>query len=226
MRDVWLGRLIAAPRDMDAMEALVRAQRFLGANNPRALRRQAEDYVRAAAGRTTHEEHFTPQALRLLALADLLAATQIEGEGAARSEPAGAPRRPSPRVPKARVILAVRRPPTAVAVNPVTLHSLPSRTSLMAAPASTLTGLLREGRRLYAAGWYGPALARFREATRRAPQFSLAYLWWGRAAYRASRFQEARRALIRASDLAGDTEPGRQARALLRTLSAAELPEE
>jgi tetratricopeptide (TPR) repeat protein len=238
MRDESLGRLIAAPRDMEAMEAIVRIQRFLGANNPRALRHQAKAYVRAAAGGAEHEEHFTPQALRLLALADLLAATQIEGARmAARSEPTGPGRspllsagllvrqssKPLPSRPggsTARVTPSVRRRRTATAAEGTTRHSLPARTSLVAAPVPSLVGLVKEGRRLYSAGWYGPALARFREATRRAPDSSLAYLWWGRAAYKVSRFQEARQALVRASNLAGDTETGRQARALLRTLSS------
>lgn len=235
MRDESLGRLIAAPRDMEAMEAIVRIQRFLGANDPRALRHQAEAYVRAAAGRAEHEEHFTPQALRLLALANLLAATQIEGDRmAARSEPTGPGSSPllsgelsvrqsskplpsGPRGSTARVTPSVRRRRTA---ERTTRQSLPARTSLVTAPAPTLVDLVKEGRRLYSAGWYGPALARFREAARRAPDSSLAYLWWGRAAYKVSRFPEARQALVRASDLAGDTEAGRQARALLRTMSA------
>lgn len=71
---------------------------------------------------------------------------------------------------------------------------------------------------LYRAGWYGPALARFRQAAAVMPDSPYAHLWWGRAAVQAQRADEARGALERAIALAPGTEVARQAQALLQQL--------
>ncbi|MDR7419880.1 MAG: tetratricopeptide repeat protein [Armatimonadota bacterium] len=83
-----------------------------------------------------------------------------------------------------------------------------------------LTRLLNEGSRLYQAGWYGPATARFKEAARVSPESAAIHLWYGRAAYRAGRAGEARRALERVIVLAPGSEAAREARTLLDRLTA------
>jgi Flp pilus assembly protein TadD len=83
-----------------------------------------------------------------------------------------------------------------------------------------LTRLLKEGSRLYQAGWYGPATARFKEAARVSPGSAAVHLWYGRAAYRAGRTGEARRALERVMALAPGSEAAREARTLLDRLAA------
>jgi tetratricopeptide (TPR) repeat protein len=83
MRDEVLGRVIAAPDDVEAIDALVRIQRILAADNPEALRSKAIEYARAAAAGLQTEEHYTVQAMRLLVLVNLLAATQAETDGLA-----------------------------------------------------------------------------------------------------------------------------------------------
>lgn len=90
-----------------------------------------------------------------------------------------------------------------------------------AAPASSSpTGrfdqLMRQGLSLYQAGWYGPALARFRQATQVQPHSPRAWLWLGRAAFRAGRPAEARRALERVLSLAPGSVYAREAEGVLR----------
>lgn len=90
-----------------------------------------------------------------------------------------------------------------------------------AAPASSSpTGrfdqLMRQGLSLYRAGWYGPALARFRQATQVQPHSPRAWLWLGRAAFRAGRPAEARQALERVLSLAPGSVYAREAEGVLR----------
>jgi hypothetical protein len=90
-----------------------------------------------------------------------------------------------------------------------------------AAPASSSpTGrfdqLMRQGLSLYQAGWYGPALARFRQATQVQPRSPRAWLWLGRAAFRAGRPAEARQALERVLSLAPGSAYAREAEGVLR----------
>jgi hypothetical protein len=76
----YLRVLIAAPGDADAMRWVVEIRRQLMGGDPAALRRQAALYQQAAAlGRQT-PEHYDNQSMRILALADLQAAAEIEAE--------------------------------------------------------------------------------------------------------------------------------------------------
>ncbi len=76
-------------------------------------------------------------------------------------------------------------------------------------------GLMRQGVELYQGGWYGPAMARFRRATAVMPGSSSAHLWLGRAAIKAGRYAEARRALQQVIALAPGSPAAREAQALL-----------
>ncbi len=80
-------------------------------------------------------------------------------------------------------------------------------------------GLMDTGIALYNDGWYGPALARFRQAAAVMPGSPYAHLWWGRAAVAAGRPDEAREPLERAIALAPGTEVARKALLLLQHLN-------
>jgi len=311
LRDEALGRVISVPADGEAMDFLVRVQRLLAADNPEALRTKAKLYARASAGGLQAEEHLTAQAMRLLVLANLLAATQAEANSPAPPlpqaavlakapvlAPAGAqtarfPARVQRLVPAAPAVAApaatrdyflVISPPLPVdraqhevgvlsiaGFSPLlrrtgdglvqvqvgafarqaNAEALAARVrergllvSVVSGPASTaferarplpspaaasppaghpqtFGTLMERGGRLYRAGWYGPALASFRQAARTRPDSARAHLWWGRAAFKVSRFSESREALRRTLDLSGETEIGRQARLLLQVMPAA-----
>lgn len=75
-----------------------------------------------------------------------------------------------------------------------------------------------DGRVLFRAGWFGPAVGRFRQATRLMPSNPEAWLWLGRAAFMAERHDEAREALRRAAALAPGTSLARDAATLLARL--------
>jgi len=78
--------------------------------------------------------------------------------------------------------------------------------------------LLLQGVELYRSGWYGPAAARFRQATTVLPADPRAYLWLARASYRAGRYAEARRALEKVIAMAPGSESAREAQKLLNLL--------
>jgi tetratricopeptide (TPR) repeat protein len=77
---------------------------------------------------------------------------------------------------------------------------------------------LNDGIRLYQSGWYGPALARFRQAARAAAASPRAHLWVGRAALKLGRDAEAREAFERTIALAPDSAAAAAARILLQQL--------
>jgi len=77
-----------------------------------------------------------------------------------------------------------------------------------------------QGIALYRSGWYGPALARFRQAAALRPTSPYAHLWVGRAAVAAQRYDEAREALERVVALAPGTPQAKEAEALLEELSS------
>lgn len=83
-------------------------------------------------------------------------------------------------------------------------------------------GLMDKGIALYNDGWYGPAVARFRQAASVLPNSPYAHLWWGRAALAAGRPEEARLPLERAIALAPGTEVARKAFLLLQQLNGNE----
>lgn len=87
-------------------------------------------------------------------------------------------------------------------------------------PQKYFERVMRDGHELYQAGWYGPAMARFKEAARANPASASAHLWWGRAAIKIGRPAEARAALERAIVLAPDSAAAREARTLLAMLAA------
>lgn len=113
--------------------------------------------------------------------------------------------------PKSRGESAARRtggaPPAAAATPPAAVARI-----------QHFYNLMDNGIALYRAGWYGPALARFRQAAAAMPDSPYAHLWRGRAAVQAQRADEAREALERAIALAPGTEVARQAQALLLQL--------
>jgi Flp pilus assembly protein TadD len=78
---------------------------------------------------------------------------------------------------------------------------------------------MKDGYQLYQTGWYGPAMARFKEAARVSPGSATVHLWYGRAAYRAGRAGEARAALERAIALSPASDAARDARALLERMT-------
>jgi Flp pilus assembly protein TadD len=85
-------------------------------------------------------------------------------------------------------------------------------------PQRHFDGLMRQGQELYQRGWYGPAMARFRQATLVFPKSANAHLWLARAAIRAGNTAEARTALERVIVLAPETAAAREARELLEGL--------
>lgn len=84
-------------------------------------------------------------------------------------------------------------------------------------PRPAFAVLMQEGYELYRAGWYGPAMGRFKAASMIMPGSVTAFLWTGRAGLKAGRTAEARRALERVMVLAPGSEAAREAKALLGT---------
>lgn len=125
---------------------------------------------------------------------------------------APAPREPAPGAATTpRRLVKPRRNPAPVPA-PVVAAPTPQ-----ANPKMYYETLMRQGLELYHAGWYGPAMARFRQASSVMPSIT-AQLWIGRAAIKAARHAEARVALERVIALAPNSEMAREARALLDTL--------
>ncbi|MBI3997700.1 MAG: tetratricopeptide repeat protein, partial [Armatimonadetes bacterium] len=71
------------------------------------------------------------------------------------------------------------------------------------------------GVRLHEAGWFGPAVGRFRQAIAIDPASARAHLWLGRALYRAGRHAEAVQALEKVIELSQTGPHAEEARALL-----------
>lgn len=94
--------------------------------------------------------------------------------------------------------------------------SRPTAAPASSSPTGRFDQLMRQGLSLYQAGWYGPALARFRQATQVQPHSPRAWLWLGRAAFRAGRPAEARQALERVLSLAPGSVYAREAEGVLR----------
>jgi tetratricopeptide (TPR) repeat protein len=149
---------------------------------------------------------------------------------AADQAPVGAPEPPAPRPspeaaprrPEARDTVAARPAsparPQAWRPSPVRKPAVapsPRPTPVPLSPQRYLRRLMREGYELYQNGWYGPALARYREAARVSPESATIQLWYGRAALKVGRVDEARVALERAIALAPASDAAREARVLL-----------
>lgn len=123
--------------------------------------------------------------------------------------------RPTPRATPAAV-----RPDPRARVTPVA-ELTPAPTVTPPPPLSPrqyFDRLMREGHQLYHTGWYGPALARFKEANRVSPGSATVQLWVGRAAIKIGRLVEAREALERVAVLAPGSDAAREARVLLAIL--------
>lgn len=88
------------------MRGLIVVRRRLAGQDPVTLRRQAAAYEQAMARRAETEEHYTVEAMAMLARANLLAAGEIEAERA-KSPPSPVALTPPP--------AAVRPPPTPAA---------------------------------------------------------------------------------------------------------------
>lgn len=81
-QDEFLGILLRTPDDQRAIHGLVVVRRRMAGDDPVKLRRQAAAYTDAIAKRTETEEHYTNEAMALLARTCLLAASEIEAERA------------------------------------------------------------------------------------------------------------------------------------------------
>ena len=123
---------------------------------------------------------------------------------------------------------AARLPRSRPAAAPTARPSVPAS----APPAAATTdaarlrhfyALMDQGIRLYRAGWFGPSVGRFRQATAVMPTSPYAFLWLGRASLAAQRADDAREALQRVIVLAPDSQAAREASALLKQLAAASI---
>ncbi len=121
------------------------------------------------------------------------------------------------------ITVRLPQPPPAVAQAPPkpAPTATPAPTPAIVNIRAHYEGLMAKGVELYQAGWYGPAMARFKQAVAvvRTPR---AYLWLGRAAIKAGRYAEARRALERVVALGPGTDAAREAQQLLNRLRRAE----
>jgi TolA-binding protein len=135
--------------------------------------------------------------------------------------PSGSDSKASP-VPH-QVPAALRTPParpaTRPAPRPQPTPAPAEATPPPLSPQQYLAKLMKDGYQLYQTGWYGPAMARFKEAARVSPGSATVHLWYGRAAYRAGRAGEARAALERAIALSPASDAARDARALLERMT-------
>ena len=80
VQDQYLQRLITAPADEEAMRRLVAVRRQMAGDNPLTLLRQSAALQRAIALGETAEQ-YSEDRMRILALADTRAATEIVAEG-------------------------------------------------------------------------------------------------------------------------------------------------
>ncbi len=121
------------------------------------------------------------------------------------------------------VTVRLPQPPPAVAQAPPkpTPTAQPAPTPTVMNVRAHYEGLMAKGVELYQSGWYGPAMARFKQAAAVVPT-PRAYLWLGRSAIKAGRFAEARRALERVIAMAPGTDTAREAQQLLNRLRVAE----
>ncbi len=123
-------------------------------------------------------------------------------------------------------VLMIRLPDS----GPVTARSTPAppapsaAATLAATPAPAVTvanrqkhfeALMAQGVELYRAGWFGPAMARFRSASAVRPDAPSPYLWLARAALKVGRTEEARRALEQVIAVAPASAAAREAQAIL-----------
>ncbi len=109
-QDQFLQTLLTSPDEQDAMRGLIVVRRRLAGQDPVNLRRQAAAYEQAMARRAETEEHYTVEAMAMLARANLLAAGEIEAERGSRGQPSA----PSPPAfdPQPSPTRQVRQQPT------------------------------------------------------------------------------------------------------------------
>lgn len=132
------------------------------------------------------------------------------------------------KAPAAAQPKASRQPRSRPAAAPTSRPSVPA--SVPPATATTdaarlqhFYALMDQGIRLYRAGWFGPSVGRFRQATAVMPTSPYAFLWLGRASLAAHRPDYARNALQRVIVLAPDSQAAREASALLKQLAAGSI---
>ncbi len=77
-QDAYLQILTLAPGDRDALRDLITVRRLMAGQDAAKLRQQGEAYRRALANGTDTAEHYTPTALEILAMANFVAADQIQ----------------------------------------------------------------------------------------------------------------------------------------------------
>lgn len=112
----YLQLLLSGPyrNDPRVLQVLATIRRRLAHDDPALLRRQATGYRKAIAQNVETEQHYTPEAMELLAQASLIAANELEGQTSAKTQPPGsvAAVQPSPTSegPKAAAPLPTPQP--------------------------------------------------------------------------------------------------------------------
>ena len=144
-QDVYLQLLLINPTDAEATDGLVAVRRRLAGSDPATLRRQAAAYEQAIALGKETGEHYTAGSMKILALASIRAADEIEAApghaprqthdalapnlpppAAPRSEPSSVPSRPSNSAPTDRQALSPQPRPSQIQ-SPPPQGSPPSR---------------------------------------------------------------------------------------------------
>ncbi len=87
----YLQLLLSGPyrNDPRVLQVLATIRRRLAHDDSVLLRRQAAGYRDAIARNVETEDHYTPEAMELLAQASLIAANELEGQTSAKSQPPG-----------------------------------------------------------------------------------------------------------------------------------------
>jgi hypothetical protein len=89
-QDAYLKILLVNPDDVRAMQGLIAVQRRIAGEDAAALRHRADAYRRALGTGAETPEHYTQASLRLLYIANLMAAAQADAERMAKTPPPGA----------------------------------------------------------------------------------------------------------------------------------------
>ncbi len=87
----YLQLLLSGPyrNDPRVLQVLATIRRRLAHDDPALLRRQAAGYREAIAQKVETDQHYTPEAMELLAQACFIAAKELEGQTSAKTQPPG-----------------------------------------------------------------------------------------------------------------------------------------
>jgi hypothetical protein len=123
------------------------------------------------------------------------------------------------RLPESGPVTARSTPAPPAPTSPATTPAAtPAPAATAANPRKHFQALMAQGVELYRAGWYGPAMARFRTASAVRPDAPSPYLWLARAALQVGRTTEARGALEQVIAMAPASAAAREASAMLSRL--------